>query len=180
MIACLGWGSLIWDPRDLPLLGPWREDGPTIHVDFLRHSSRSRVTLVLDPSGPAVPSLWNQLRAPTWEEAARVLAIREGVEKMPWMISHWMPGAPEPPNVVGLAAWAASTGISHLVWTGLPPRWNGMDGNVPTKAQVVDFLRNLPLDKKPAAEDYVRRAPRQIVTPIRTALADELGWTSIS
>jgi len=28
MIVCLGWGSLIWDHRDLPIGGGWRNDGP--------------------------------------------------------------------------------------------------------------------------------------------------------
>ena len=46
MIVCLGWGSLIWRPGDLPV-GDWRDDGPEIKVEFVRESTDHRLTLVL-------------------------------------------------------------------------------------------------------------------------------------
>ena len=48
MIVCLGWGSLIWRPGDLPV-GDWRDDGQEIKVEFVRESTDHRLTLVLDP-----------------------------------------------------------------------------------------------------------------------------------
>lgn len=76
-IACLGWGSLYWEPKALPLAEDWKLDGPVLPVEFLRRSSRGRVTLVLDPDGTQVTSLWVPLRCENLAEAVEALRKRE-------------------------------------------------------------------------------------------------------
>ena len=61
MIVCLAWGSLIWNPGELPVAGAWRRNGPDVRVEFVRKSRRDRLTLVLDKATDAVPSLWAPL-----------------------------------------------------------------------------------------------------------------------
>lgn len=156
--------------------GAWREDGPLIRVDFLRRSSRNRVTMVLHDSGPQVTSLWNVIPAASWQVAKQHLVTREGVEKWPQMVSHWTVGEPEPKHILGLPQWAAAKEVEHVLWTSLPPRWNHVDGNVPTAGEVVGFLQGLPDGSQMNAEEYVRKTPGQIVTPIRTAIEAQLGW----
>jgi hypothetical protein len=46
-IAVLGWGSLIWQPRELRISLPiWKTDGPELPVEFARVSMDGRLTLV--------------------------------------------------------------------------------------------------------------------------------------
>ena len=75
MIACLGWGSLIWAPGKLPIQQPWSEDGPKVKVEFARRS-RCRIyshnsdcelgpiTLVLYNKAAEKTSLWARMTPP--------------------------------------------------------------------------------------------------------------------
>lgn len=48
-IACLGWGSLIWNPGDLKIkTEDWFSGGPILPIEFVRISTDKRVTLVID------------------------------------------------------------------------------------------------------------------------------------
>jgi hypothetical protein len=179
MIAVLGWGSLFWDPRELVLENPWTEDGPLIRVDYLRRSSRNRVTLVLHETGREVPSLWTSYAGDNWTRVRDMLVVREGVTGQPEVIQHWTTGGGERANIAGLPVWAGGKGADHVLWTGLPPRWDRIDGRLPTLEQVVGFLGGLRPDRHHAAEEYVRRTPAQIMTPIREAIQARLGWTPI-
>lgn len=49
-IAILGWGSLIWDPRDLQLIDNFKYGGPELPLEFSRISNtrNGALTLVID------------------------------------------------------------------------------------------------------------------------------------
>ena len=44
-IAVLGWGSLIWDPKELDANNEWNNDGPFLPIEFARISNNGRLTL---------------------------------------------------------------------------------------------------------------------------------------
>jgi hypothetical protein len=182
LIACIGWGSLIWDARDLDVDGVWRADGPMLPVEFARQSSNGRITLVLGRDFAPVPALWSVFNTRDLAEARESLRVREGIprSRAAESIAQWSRGenpVSEPESTV--SAWAAGKNLEAAVWTSLPPRFGGIDGRVPTENEVVAYLQILKDQPRAAAEEYVRRAPRQIATPYRRAIERALGWTPV-
>jgi hypothetical protein len=47
-IAVLAWGSLIWDRRDLQIVGDFEANGPVLPLEFCRISGGGRLTLVVN------------------------------------------------------------------------------------------------------------------------------------
>jgi len=94
--ACLGWGSLIWEPGDLPISHEWREDGPKLPLEFARKSKDGRMTLVVCKQGTLCPTLWNTLSSPSLDEARAALARREDL-----------------PSIKNAAFWTGSGSSGH-------------------------------------------------------------------
>lgn len=177
-IACLGWGSLVWDPRTLAIQRQWFDDGPFIRVEFLRKSNNGRITLVLDETAQPVRSLWAVMDATAIEPAAEALREREGVleKNSKKDIGRWVTGSPSPSNIVGLPEWAQARGIDGIVWTALGHKFHA-SGARASAEDITAYLRGLTGRVREDAERYVRYAPPQIDTPYRRAIEATLGWT---
>jgi hypothetical protein len=177
MIVCLGWGSLIWDPKKLPLAGDWHDDGPELPVEFLRQSKNGRLTLVIDPESPKQRVLWAPLSVKLSSEAVSALSTREETET-DRPIGRW----PEPRSSYACADviehWAHSCGFDGVVWTALGPKFPNERGR-PTEAEALEYLGNLVGEARRLAEEYVRKAPTQIGTPYRRAIEEALGWSPL-
>lgn len=181
MIACIGWGSLIWCQKALPVEGAWRSNGPDLPVEFARESSGKRITLVICTGRTAVTVLWAALDVRTLDDAKRALALREGVQPkyVRHSIGHWSEAdVSEHAETFAIGRWAARYGIDGVVWTALKPKIGGVY-RPPTQEEVIKYLDALAGSDRVDAEEYVRLAPRQIVTPYRTAIEAELGWTAL-
>lgn len=179
-IACLGWGSLVWDPRELAIQRPWFDDGPFIHVEFGRQSLDGRITLVLAKTDTPVRSLWAVMDATDLASAKMALRMREGIPEKneSFHIGSWSIGQQSPELVLGLADWAKARSVTHVVWTNLPPKFNS-NTEMPSSEQVVQYLAGLTGASRETAERYVRFAPRQIVTAYRRSIEAALHWNAL-
>ena len=171
-IACLGWGSLVWDSRELNIpKDKWSEDGPTLPIEFSRYSSDGRVTLIIDIQAQPVVVLWVELNSHELSSAIESLAAREGTSLA--NIHYAQIEEVQTDSIkMQVATWMKSKGLDAAIWTGLSYK-----GNIrPTIDQVLTHLKTLDTPSKKRAEEYVKRAPEQIITKYRRRIEDELGW----
>ncbi|QRF62830.1 hypothetical protein [Variovorax paradoxus] len=125
-IASIGWGSLVWDARDLPLLSEWRKDGPSLPVEFARESGGRRITLVICKDTPRVQTLWAIADAVDVATARQQLGVREHQKASPeWIeteIGCWdkRSGRSHGGEAETIVAWAEAKGLAGAVWTNLP------------------------------------------------------------
>lgn len=179
-VACIGWGSLVWNPEELGCVGDWQPDGPVLPVEFARTSNDGRLTLVLMEGATPVPTLWVELDYADAKTAWDALRVREGTASR--FIGRW-PGL-APMHSVGadaIANWALERKLDAVVWTALPPKFRGQDGQAPESAEAaIEYLRGLDEVASAKAREYVVRAPAQIQTKYRRAFEDQLGWQCLA
>ncbi|HOZ65592.1 MAG TPA: hypothetical protein PK497_14345 [Burkholderiaceae bacterium] len=178
-IACLGWGSLVWDPRELPIQQTWFEDGPLIRVEFARQSNDGRLTLVLEKTALPVRCLWAAMDTADLQVSREALRMREGIPSKNQLthIGSWSKNEPSPESIIELPTWAASRNIQHVVWTALPAKFDAIE-RTPTSEEVVNYLDSLTGVKRSNAERYVRFTPKQIDTLFRRQIEATLHWSA--
>jgi hypothetical protein len=176
---------LIWDPRQLPVRSSWQPDGPELPIELARVSDDGRLTLVLREGVADVQTLWAVLSDRELEATRQQLAQRE--RTVPALIGSLdrsgggcldsIPGA-DPSVLARLASWLSDRQLDALIWTGLPSNFEERTGRPLSVDAAVRYLEQLPDDVRRVAEQYVRRAPRQVRTHIRQGLERDLGWTA--
>lgn len=178
-VCCLGWGSLIWDPRDLPICSDWHKDGPTLPIEFARQSSDGRITLVVTPDADDLQVLWAELDLDSIDAAQKTLARREGIPAKfinrsvgCWSIDG-LQSDHQHSEAIGI--WAKNMKIPGVVWTALKPKIANTQ-RVPTSDEVIAHLTRLDKDSKAKAEEYITKTPPQIQTKYRRLIAERLGW----
>ena len=180
-VAYLGWGSLVWDPRDLQFRSEWFSDGPLLPLEFARESRDRRITVVITSGSPFVRSLWTLSSLGSVESARANLAAREGIadEKVACSIGVWQGTSQNKSEVdLEIGSWASRLNLDAVVWTNLKARFDGQH-RLASADEIVGHMRKLSHEQRAAAERYVRKAPRQIDTPYRRQLELALGWTAV-
>ncbi|WP_313571050.1 hypothetical protein [Pantoea piersonii] len=173
-IACLGWGSLIWKPGNLPVEGEWHQDGPLFPIEFSRTSDGGELATAICMNAPPVAVLWARMTTQDLRQAVTQLREREGIpdERVDGIgivsVTADSPGT--------LAEWARKRDLDAVIWTGLPPKLGSKEGLIPTLPQAIDYLQQLEGEEAEHARAYIMQVPAQIDTPYRRAITARFGW----
>jgi hypothetical protein len=189
-VACLGWGSLLWDPRTLPMADSFRPEGPRLPIEFSRVSTDGRVTLVIDPGASEIETYCVRMDVASLGQAIEALGVREKVA--PARVRDWIGsqardasggaggGECEPVVRARIAEWLAASSFDAVVWTALPPRTPAGDLELPSLEVLIEHLRSLEGSALERAEQYIRRAPAKVRTPHRARFEAVFGWSPIT
>ena len=179
IVACLGWGSLCWDPGSLPVVGKWQQDGPSLRVEFARQSGtevsdNGPITLVLVDSGPACAVLWAKLDLLDLNAGVEALAKRERIKgrNIERSIGRWQTTTdPLYCHAEEIANWAKSKALNGVVRTAPPYGMKRSRRTMPELKQILHItFRSFEVKTANIAVNYIKRAPSQIVTRFRKEL----------
>jgi len=177
-IAIIGWGSLIWDPRELPREGVWQEDGPIIKIEFSRVSRDCRLTLVVDENnGVEVKTRFVLSPRSDIEDAINDLRIREGTKKK-WIgyadFKHDQDSLSYNPNQVNICEnvknWCKAKGFDAAIWTALLPNFFKETKLKFSVDNAFKYIESLPKSANKNALKYIQNAPSETLTPLRSKL----------
>jgi len=153
-IAILGWGSLIWDPRELHrYIGPWLGGGPVLPIEFSRLSSGRRLTLVIDDeNGVPVPTQYAVSLRLVLDEAIVDLARRERTRRPEGIGFVDQTGGTARsrigPVAETIATWADKQGMNAVIWTDLGPNFSDETGTPFSCEAAAAHLRRLESDER--------------------------------
>lgn len=169
-IACIGWGSLIWNPENLKCTNEWQSNGPLLPIEFTRISKDKRVTLIIDEAAKPIQTLWSLMNTENLREAIESLKEREKSEKIDFVTAT---EASEDPVKHKIIEWLRLYHLDAAIWTSLSYKQNSTR---PSIDDIVAHLKSLNQSDRTRAEEYVRKAPKQIMTEYRKRIEEELGW----
>lgn len=176
-IAIIGWGSLIWDTRGLPIAGSWQDNGPELPIEFSRISRDGRLTLVIDPkNGTPTKTLFATSSRTSLEIAIEDLCGREGtVASKIGAIS--IEEAPSINNQIGMAvrAWCISSGYDAAIWTALESNFAKKTGHTFSNDTVISYVKSVSKAVRAEIMKYVINAPLAVNTPIRRIIMEEFA-----
>lgn len=176
-IACIGWGSLIWQPKNLKIEKQWFKDGPMLPIEFNRKSDKGkgRITLIIDSFAQPVQTLWNRMTIDTLQNAVESLRSREKTS-IGNINSITTTDRCENYVKATIQEWLISKKLDAAIWTALSYSEKNQRLNI---EDVIEHLSNLNQEAQNLAEEYIRRAPRQINTEYRKKIEKAFGWFPI-
>ena len=176
-IAILGWGSLVWNPGELPHYGPWKKDGPTLPIEFSRVSRDSRLTLVIDPVvGAECPTRFALSPRSAVADAVEDLRRRESTVREHIGFCHRggeSSSRDEDDVIAVVRRWCDDACFDAIVWTALPSNFYEETRTTFSVDTGLSYLRSLPKTGLESALKYIRSAPAEVDTPLRRRVVTE-------
>lgn len=175
-IAVLGWGSLIWDQRNLQIDdNRWHPKGPLLPIEFGRVSGGSRLTLIIKPGWQEVITLYAISAFDNLAEAIENLRDREGTSKDRIGFYNFLNGENHlrPANqgiVPALISWGKDSDIDSVIWTDLPPNFTDKTDLAFNLDGITTFFRDLNETELSSARIYVENTPPQVDTRFRSGI----------
>jgi hypothetical protein len=181
-IVCIAWGSMLWNLKGFPIEGEWGEGGPSIPLEFARHSDGEIASLVVLASGPVSTTYWAPIAVDSLDAAREALRKREDVRinEREWIGSVPPPTGVDYPQSHAIAEWLARNGADAVVWTALPPKSHDRNGRMPSVDEAITYLNSLNDEDRGRAEAYIRQSPPLIRTPFRERFESVFGWTPVN
>ena len=185
-IAIVGWGTIVTEPRGLPIAGTWQTDGPQLWIEFSRISRSSErkgcLTLVIDEKSNSevttyhVPSQRTEL-----VPAIADLQQREGKSALGKIGYCEVAARRFSVNALSLhakscgriLAWAQAKGFDAVIWTALTRRFEEVVGLPFSPDAALNYLNGLPASTREKALAYIHSVPAQIMTPFRRLLLEQ-------
>lgn len=180
-IAILAWGSLVPDPRGLPISGEWKVGGPQLAVEFSRVSKDARLTLVLDlVYGVSVGTRWTLSRRVHIGDAIADLRDREGTVLKHIGFLNMNDGRRSSEDFPGHAdvfteieVWLTQHELDAAVWTALPANFECQTTKRFSVDAAIEYLLCLPCSARRNALRYIAEAPEEVQTPVRARVASD-------
>jgi hypothetical protein len=183
-IAVLGWGSLVWERRELNTAAEFTPNGPLLPVEFCRISADGRLTLAIDEDFGDVCTTYSAPSAfADLDAAIENLRKREGtiVSEIGFVepaAGRQSDAAMErhPQVVATIAAWAEASGYDAAIWTALESNFQrrSKGGETFSVTAAIRYLEALEVEdagKFDRALRYIRNAPPEVETPVRDEVA---------
>jgi hypothetical protein len=174
-IAILGWGSLIWNAKDLNYNNEigWIDAGPFLPIEFSRISKNRSLTLVISKDGCRVQTLYSLSNEKTINAALENLRKREGTNinnvgyYLKFSREFFPPSFEHKQNILD---WIEDKDFDAVIWTDLKENWKDFAKNR------IEYLKSLDKEDKTNAKKYIENAPKQIETDIRKEIREQLDW----
>ena len=180
-IAILAWGSLVWDRRELAITKAFKADGPRLPIEFCRVSGDGRLTLVIEEAlGTSGQTYFAESAGGDLDAAIENLRLREGMPSAKGVGFVDVASGDQsdrafkrhPEAVAAIRTWTQANGFDAAIWTALASNFDEPDkaGEPFSVEAAIGYLERLDASRLGAALGYIRSAPPEVQTPVRSAV----------